>query len=80
MTESILSDSCSITEVHPDTLQKKDYSLFLVKAWCVDPEKLQRDMDLHIIEPGSQMFEKRCLTYKLLVGIIQVVSQIPPAH
>jgi hypothetical protein len=67
-TENILRDSCWISEAHPDTLQKKEYSSFRVSAWCFDPGRLHRAMDLHIIEPGLHTLEKRCLTYKISVS------------
>jgi hypothetical protein len=66
--ENILRDSCWISDVHPDTLQKKDYSAFRVSAWCFDPGRLHRDMDLLIVEPGLHALEKRCLTYKISVS------------
>jgi hypothetical protein len=68
---NILRDSCWISEVHPDTLQKKDYSSFRVSAWCFDPGRLHRVMDLHIVEPGLHTLEKRCLTYKISVSATQ---------
>jgi hypothetical protein len=77
--KSILIDSCLIAEVHPDTLLKQDLSSFVVKVWCFNPEKLQRDSVLHIIEPGLQMFEKRCLTYKIQVSVLRASSSITPA-
>jgi hypothetical protein len=77
--KSILIDSCWIAEVHPDTLHKQDLSSFVIRAWCFNPEKLQRVSDLHIIEPGLQMFEKRCLTYKIQVRVLQAGSNITPA-
>jgi hypothetical protein len=77
--KSILIDSCLIAEVHPDTLHKLDLSSFVVRVWCFNPEKLQRVSVLHIIEPGLQMFEKRCLTYKIQVRVLQAGSSISPA-
>jgi hypothetical protein len=76
-TKNILRDSCWISEVHPDTLQKKDYSSFRVSAWCFDPGRLHRDMDLHIVEPGLHALEKRCLTYKISVSA--TLSELPAA-
>jgi hypothetical protein len=63
--------------VHPDTLQKKDYSSFRVSVWCFDPGRLHRDMDLHIVEPGLHTLEKRCLTYKISVSA--TLSELPVA-
>jgi hypothetical protein len=73
MAENILRDSCWISEVHPNTLQEKDFSSFHVSAWCFDPGRLHRVMDLHIIEPGLHTLEKRCLTFKISVSVT-------PAH
>jgi hypothetical protein len=76
--KSILNDSCLIAEVHPDTMSKQELSSFVVRAWCFNPENLQRTSVLHIIEPGLQMFEKRCLTYKLQIRVLHAGSHITP--
>jgi hypothetical protein len=76
--KSILTDSCLIAEVHPDSLSKRELSSFVVRAWCFNPENLQRDSVLHIIEPGLQMFEKRCLTYKIQIRVLHAGSHISP--
>lgn len=69
---SILKDSCCILEVHQDTLMKTDLSSFAVRAWCFDPGRLHREMDLHIVEPGDALHEKRCLTYKIRMDVVLV--------
>jgi hypothetical protein len=56
--EHILRDSCWITELHHDTVHMRDFSSFLVRAWCFNPEKLHREMDLYIIEPRIAIHEK----------------------
>jgi hypothetical protein len=75
-------DSCFIEEIHPDTLMKRDFPSFVVRARCFDPEKLQREMDLHIAELGLQVNEKRCLSYKIRVRVLQGDRQtrimVPP--
>jgi hypothetical protein len=76
--KSILIDSCLIAEVHPDTMYKQELSSFVVRAWCFNPENLQRNSELHIIEPRLQMFEKRCLTYKLQIRVLHAGSHITP--
>jgi hypothetical protein len=66
--EAILEDSCHIVEVHSNTLLKKELSSFVVRAWCFDFKKLQRQMTLHIIEKGLQSNERGCLSYNVNVS------------
>jgi hypothetical protein len=56
--EQLLRDSCWVEALHSDALEMRDFSALIVKAWCFDPEKLVRKMDLHILEAGS-MIRKR---------------------
>lgn len=57
-----------IVEVHSDTLLKKELSSFVVRAWCFDFKKLQRQMTLRIIEKGLQSNERVCLSYNVSVS------------
>jgi hypothetical protein len=71
--ESILNDSCIIEEVHPNTLQQKTHSSFVVRAWCFHPEKLHRDMILLIWVSVSHTLERKGLAYKISVKVISVI-------
>jgi hypothetical protein len=69
--------------LHSETMEKRDFPSFVVKAWCFDPEKLVRKMDLHILEVGIDDHEKRFLSYKISIGILppktlQLSSATPP--
>jgi hypothetical protein len=81
--EVILEDSCFIEEVHLDIVHKRDFSSFAVRTRCFDPERLQRNMILHISEPGPQSNEARFLSYNISVQAIPVnaneASMRPPA-
>lgn len=46
-TDFLLRDSCIISELHPATALKTDLSSFMLKAWCLDPRNLHRDMTHH---------------------------------
>jgi hypothetical protein len=81
--EHILRNSCWITEVHHNLGCGRDSAFFWVRAWCLNPERLCRKLDLHILEPGDAIHEKRCLTYKIdiscrPVDLHLVASAAPP--
>jgi hypothetical protein len=81
--EHILRNSCWITEVHQNSGSERDFASFWVRAWCLSPERLCRKLDLHILEPGDVIHEKRCLTYKIdiscrLVDLHPANSAAPP--
>jgi hypothetical protein len=63
--EQLLRDSCIIDELHLATVLKSDFSSFMLRAWCINPAKLHRNMDLLIMEKGPGSGVKRCLSYKL---------------
>jgi hypothetical protein len=64
--------SCYILELFPTTMNKTDYSSFLLRAWCFDPVKLHRSMELHIVEHGPESQAKRCLTYNVVLAAFPV--------
>jgi hypothetical protein len=70
--EFILGDSCIIEEVHPDTLLQKTLPSFVARAWCFQLKQLHRDMILHILEPGPQSSERRCLAYNISVRVLAI--------
>jgi hypothetical protein len=71
-TDHLLRDSCIISELHPATALKPDLLSFVLRAWCLDPRNLHRDMTLIISEPGSAAGEKRCLSYKINLMVTPV--------
>jgi hypothetical protein len=81
--EHLLRDSCWVEALHSETMEMRDFSALVVKAWCFHPEKLVRKMDLHILEAGIDDQEKRFLTYKISIDILppktlQLSSATPP--
>jgi hypothetical protein len=82
-TEQLLRDSCWVEALHSEAMEMRDFSALMVKAWCFDPEKLVRKMDLQILEAGIDDQEKRFLTYKISIDILppktlQMTSATPP--
>jgi hypothetical protein len=76
--KELLHDSCHILELHPASASKSDLSSLKLRAWCLDPMKLRRDMDLHIIERGPFNQEARCLTYKISIAVLSAPLQFLP--
>jgi hypothetical protein len=70
--EQLLGNSCWITDVHPATSLKSDFSSFRLRAWCCELEKLQRAMNLVIVEPTPADHVKRCLSYSIEVTVTPV--------
>jgi hypothetical protein len=68
--KKLLHDSCQIIELNPTSASKSDLSSLKLRAWCLDPLMLRKDMDLHIIERGAYDQEARCLTYKISIAIL----------
>jgi hypothetical protein len=71
-TDYLLRDSCIIFELHPATTLNTDPSSFMLKAWCLDPRNLHRDMTLIISKPGPTAGEKCCLSYKISLMVTPV--------
>lgn len=79
--ERLLGDSCLVTEVFSEALLQKDFSSFLLRAWCRNPDELQRAMDLIVVEPSFGGHEQRCLSYSVEVVVVPVdrpVGDSPP--
>jgi hypothetical protein len=71
--EYLLRDSCIITDIHPGTSLKNDLSSFRLRAWCSNTDLFPRSMKLLIVEPGTDVQEKRCLSYDIEVVVSAVV-------
>jgi hypothetical protein len=82
--EYLLRDSCIITDIHPSTSLKNDLSSFRLCAWCSNTDLFPRSMKLLIVEPGTDVHEKRCLSYDIEVAVTAVMVPTnfdpPPAH
>jgi hypothetical protein len=81
--EHILRNPCWITDVHHNSGCGRDSASFWVRAWCLNPERVCKKLDLHILEPGDAIHEKRCLTYKIdiscrPVDLHPMISATPP--
>jgi hypothetical protein len=73
--KKLLHDACHILELHPASASKSDLSSLKLRAWCLDPMMLRRDMDLHIVERGPLNQEARCLTYKISIVVLPASLQ-----
>lgn len=71
--EHLLGEWCWVRELHADTINRRDYSAFRLKAWCTKPEFIPADMELVIVEPPAQFEEqppvKRALGYDVQVTV-----------
>jgi len=73
-----------VHELHPDTVDRRDYSSFRLKAWCSKPELIPAVMDLDIVEPPVHDEDlKRALSYEIKVAVsvapLSGVNGVPPA-
>lgn len=83
--EHLLDEWCWVRELHPDTIDRRDYSSFRLKAWCYDPELIPADMELVIVEPPVLVEEvpplKRALKYDIKIKFALAstgVDDVPP--
>jgi hypothetical protein len=74
--EHLLDEWCWVRELHPDTVNRRDYSSFRLKAWSSWPELIPADMELIIVEPPTQLEEspplKRALRYQVKIKVMAV--------
>ena len=83
--EHLLDEWCWVRELHPDTVNRRDYS-FRLKAWCSQPELIPADMELVIVEPPLLSEEdpprKRALKYDIKIAsslaLSPGVDEAPP--
>jgi pentatricopeptide repeat protein len=80
--QQLLSGSCWVSSLHPDTAAKRDLSVFCASDWCVRPERLPPVVDLLIPEPASADAEmpptKRGLLYPVAVASHSGAAGGPP--
>jgi hypothetical protein len=66
--------------MHQDTISRRDYSSFHLKAWCTQPELVPSSMELAVVEPPvrvqEEMSSKQTLGYK--IGILVHSAPPPP--
>jgi hypothetical protein len=72
-TEYLLRDSCLITDIHPSTTLKNELSSFRLRAWCSNLDMFPLTMKLLIVEPGTDVQERRCLSYDIKVVVTDEV-------
>jgi hypothetical protein len=79
--EHQLDDRCWVRELHPDTINRRDYSSFRLKAWCERPGLVPAAMDLIIVEPpvSLEVAEplKRGLCYLIKISMTPVPWESP---
>ncbi|RCV21634.1 hypothetical protein SETIT_4G153600v2 [Setaria italica] len=72
--EHLLDEWCWIRGLHPDTIDRRDYSSFQLSAWCLQPEKIPTAMELVVVEPPAPLVEddpplKRALSYDIKITV-----------
>ena len=86
--EHLLDEWCWISALHPDTIDRRDYSTFRLSAWCLQPEKIPAAMELVVVEPPAPIVEdpplKRALSYDVVITVAPVARRVlgmgaPPA-
>ncbi|CAD6204738.1 unnamed protein product [Miscanthus lutarioriparius] len=89
--EHLLDEWGWVRELHPATIDRKDYSVFRLKAWCSQPELIPTTLDLDIVEPPIQVEDfppvKRALRYEIKIAVSASTSfgmeddpPSPPLH
>lgn len=86
--EHLLDEWCWISALHPDTIDRRDYSTFRLSAWCLQPEKIPAAMELVVVEPPAPIVEdpplKHVLSYDVVITVAPVAGRVsgvgaPPA-
>jgi len=86
--EHLLDEWCWVRALHPDTVDRRDYSTFRLSAWCSHPEEIPAAMDLVVVEPPAPVAEappvKRALSYDVQITMVPEVGRsagagAPPA-
>ena len=86
LAEHMLDEWCWVCELHPDTVDQRDYSSFRLKAWCSQPELIPMELELVIVEPPLLHEEdpprKRALKYDIKIAsswaLAPGVDEAPP--
>ncbi|SPT16587.1 unnamed protein product [Triticum aestivum] len=80
----LLGSSCLIDSLAPETKNRKDLSLFKLRAWCVDPDEVPVSRRLWVLEPvAADPAERRpsfrqLLEYPTLIHIGRPRDFLPP--
>ena len=80
--QNLLRDHCTDVELHPDTVNRHDFSSFKVFGWCRRPHLIPNLVELLVPEPlmmtpGSTALERRLLAYQV-TALVSLIS--PPVH
>jgi len=71
--ESLLNDFCWISDIHPETVDRRD--IFRLVGWCSSLEAVPAEIDLEIIEApvaaGDARPVKRSLVYPVTVSVVR---------
>lgn len=71
--ESLLNPFAWVEQIHENTRNREDYSVFRLKAWCLNLEVIPPARDLVIVEPPTMIVEsppvKRALSYPVQISV-----------
>jgi hypothetical protein len=74
-TTQLLDEHCLIRDVHPDSAEGGDLSVFKLRAWCDEPELVPAELDLLAEEPqlGASDFgcSPRTLVFPITVRVFR---------
>ena len=74
MVEHLPDEWCWVCSLHPNTVDRRDYSTFRLSAWCSHPEEIPVAMDLVVVEPLAPVAEapplKRALSYEVQITVL----------
>jgi hypothetical protein len=76
--EHLLDEWCWVIKLHPDTVNRRDYSSFKLTAWCFSHEPVPTAMDLVIVELPVFTEDGEHLKHALCYPISISVSLAPP--
>jgi hypothetical protein len=73
MAEHLLNEFCLIERLHQNTADNVKFFSFQLTAWCTRPESLPASLDLHVVEPITEVGEEliRTLVYPITVSVIR---------
>jgi hypothetical protein len=82
--QNLLRDHCTDVELHPDTVNRHDFSSFKVFGWCRRPHLIPNLLELLVpdplmMTPGSTSLERRLLAYQVTAHVSLISPSVHSA-